>query len=95
VSGELCWRVRDRGAFFATRHAGRQVYVEAAALLDSQPDGQLVLDFAGVEAVTLAFADELVANLVERFGARIVVADLNEDVFQAIWAALRRRAGGG
>jgi hypothetical protein len=93
VTSEAQLRVGARGAFFATRHAARQIYDEAVALLGDDDGSRLLLDFAGVEAVTVTFADELVANLVARYGARIVVAGMNREVGEAVTVALTRRAG--
>ncbi len=76
-------------AFFGTRCRGRIVRDEAELLLTAART--LVLDFAGVKAATVAFADELAGNLVARYGPRIVLAGMNPDVAETLELALSRR----
>lgn len=82
-------RVADFGEFFATRHCGRQIY--DAAVIELGADDTLVLDFAGVKAATVAFADELVANLFGYYGPRIMLDGMNPYVAEVIEMALSRR----
>lgn len=53
---------------FATRESAAALRAEIASILNALPPGQtLEIDLAGVEALTVSFADELVAKLaVER-----------------------------
>jgi hypothetical protein len=81
--------VRQYGEFFATRHRGRQIRDDAVTALSGADT--LVLDFEGVKAVTVAFADELVANLVVRYGPRIVLAGMDQYVAESVEVALSRR----
>jgi hypothetical protein len=92
MSDDARLRLRERGEFFATRRIGQQIYDDAAALLDTDPGRRLVLDFDGVQAITVTFADEVVANLVADYGTRIVVAGTNHEVAEAVVSALTRRA---
>ncbi len=80
------------GQFFGTRYLGADIRNDAEALLTDHPDEQIVLDFTGVEAVTTAFADELVANLRAVYGDRITLAGADAEILDAITVALARRA---
>lgn len=77
-------RLRDWGSFFATRHGAREI----RATLDG--DGEVVVDLAGVQAMTLTFADELLANMAVA-GRRLQLSGANEGVFETVNRALRRR----
>jgi STAS-like domain of unknown function (DUF4325) len=81
------------GQYFGTRYLAADVRNDAEALLADHPGEQIVLDFTGAEAVTTAFADELVANLRAVYGDRITLVDANADILDAITVALDRRAG--
>jgi hypothetical protein len=94
VTGDLRLRLADDGEFLATRDHGRLIRQHAAwllALLGEQSGQMLTLDFAGVAAVTVGFADELVANLVADHGHRIVLAGMEPEVASAVERALSRR----
>lgn len=91
MTSEARLRVGAHGAFLATRHTGRQIFDEAVALLDDT-DVRLVLDFDGVKAVTVAFADELVVNLASRYRERIAVAHTTREIEDTITMAFARRA---
>jgi hypothetical protein len=82
-------QVSEYGEFLGTRHRGRQIYNDAETTLSGADT--LVLDFTGVQAVTVAFADELVANLIARSGPRIVLAGMDEYVAESVEVALSRR----
>lgn len=86
------YRVAQHGTFFATRESGRRVRAEVERQLDMLPGGPgVVLDFAGVEAITGGFADELVANLVVVHGRRITWTGTNKDVRETVERAIERR----
>jgi len=82
-------RVAQWGQFLATRASGRAA---RAHVLAEAPDGLCVLDFSGVEAVTVAFADELVANLAAA-GRPVLITGAYGDVWHAIERAVTRRTG--
>lgn len=91
--GPVEYQVVQHGAFLATRHVGQQARNAVEALLAVVGAGERVtLDFIGVEAVTGAFADELVARLIQEHGTRIVVMGANVDVAETVQLALSRRA---
>lgn len=80
-----------RGEFFATRRLGELVREDAEQILDGHPGEHLTLDFTGVVAITVTFADELVANLCATYGSRILVAGIDDEIANAIEIALSRR----
>lgn len=90
---KLICRVHDYGTYFATRGQGRVVRMAAIAMLAAREDvDSLVLDFAGVEAITNGCADEMVASLiVQQDDRRIFVTGASHDVWEAITTALARR----
>jgi hypothetical protein len=82
--------VADAGTVFALRAQARQIADGLRAA--TQPGDTIVLDFAGVEAVTNAFADELLAGLTDR---NVVIHNANEDVRDALEIARARRGSAG
>jgi anti-anti-sigma regulatory factor len=91
VADDLRLRLADDGEFFATRNSGQQMRERAAALLAERSGQMLILDFSGVAAVTVGFADELVASLVANHGPRIGLDGMNPEVAEVIERALSRR----
>ena len=89
----LICRVADYGSYFVTRDMGRTVRHAAISALAERDDlDTLVLDFAGVEAITNGCADEMVAGLIaQQDDRRILVERANEDIREAIVTALTRR----
>lgn len=89
----LTCRVAEFGSYFATRDRGRTVRHAAIGMLAEREDvDTLVLDFAGVEAITNGCADEMVAGLITRQDDRhIFVRGANREVWDAIITALTRR----
>ena len=77
-------RLRDWGSFHATRYGAGQIRATV------EDDHEIAVDFDGVQAITLTFADELVANLVA-VGIRLRLSGANEDVFETVNGALSRR----
>jgi hypothetical protein len=75
--------------FFATRVKARHI----REAIDSLPDvavAGVVLDFDGVQAITGAFADELVCSLADD-GLLTAVVSANPDVRDTLATALDRR----
>lgn len=89
---EVRHRVADAGAVFALRAQARQIAEDLRAA--TQPGDTVVLDWAGVAAITNGFADELLVGLTER---NVVIQNANEDVWDALETvrARREQAGGG
>jgi hypothetical protein len=82
------------GQYFGTRHLGGRIRAEAEKLLAGLPaGGVLVLDFTGVVAVTVVFADELVANLTATFGLRVALDGMSDEVGETVQFAVSRREG--
>lgn len=84
--------------FLATRERGRQVREDIEAQFVALPAGDaLVLDFSGVDGITVSFADESVARIVLArasgdFADRGLVIDgANEDVRETLETVLARR----
>jgi DNA-binding MarR family transcriptional regulator len=89
----LHFALSDHGSVLVTRNAGRQVAAHLGELFHG--DTSLVLDFAGVEAVTPPFLDELLRLLraemaAEREGRVVVLTNLVEDVRETIELVLAR-----
>lgn len=88
------YNVGANASFLATRATARVMRLDVEAMLAHT---SVVLDFYGVEAVTVAFADELVANLFKarmagQFADRgIGIGRANDEVWEAIQTALTRR----
>jgi hypothetical protein len=86
------------GKFLATRERGRQVREDVEIRLAQVPAGEsLVLDFTGVEGITVSFGDESVARLVLArasgdFADRgLVIVGDNQDVRETLETVLARR----
>lgn len=80
--------MRDRGVFLSTRQAGKEA---AKALLAFTEDpGDVILDFAGVEAATPPFLQEILDAVVGLIGANrktgriVLAANLNEDLAETL-----------
>lgn len=86
------------GAFLATRERGRKVREDIEEKLAELPSGDtLVLNFSGIEGITVSFGDECVAKLIidrtsGTFADRgVVIEAVNEDVRETFEAVLTRR----
>jgi hypothetical protein len=85
------------GPFPSTRAWGLRSRQELEALLPDIPEGEpLVLDFTGIEALTVAFADEVLAKLVSRFPqlkepSSLKIVGANPEVRATLRTALERR----
>ena len=84
--------------FLATRERGRRVREDIERHLSEVPiGGNLVLDFGGVEGITVSFGDECIAKLILArssgdFADRgLVISGANEDVRETLEAVLSRR----
>ena len=86
------------GKFLATRERGRQVREDVETQLAQMPAGEsFMLDFSGVDGVTVSFGDEFLARLVLArasgdFADRgLVIEGDNEDVRETLETVLARR----
>lgn len=75
--------------FYATRYRAGCVRDKIEAMA---PDRAVTLSFAGVQAITGTFADELVCGLTAA-GWQVTVEGANEDVADTIQLAMRRWSG--
>jgi hypothetical protein len=88
--GSVIIRLAVYGRFFATRALARRITGER---LEALPSGDaVVLDWTGVEAVTGAFASELVSWLL-RAGRKAGNRGMNEEVRETYDTAVRRLEG--
>ena len=94
---ELNFPISRYGSFLATRSLGRGVRVDLEDQLSSaQNEVGVVLDFHGVEAITISFADECVARFLASHAqtasaAFVVITGLNEETSEAVGVSLERR----
>ena len=84
--------------FLATRERGRQVREDIEAKLAQLSAGDtLVLDFSGVDGITVSFGDETVAKLVLARAAGdfadrgLAIEGANEDVHETLETVMARR----
>lgn len=82
------FRIADHGTFLATRHLAEGI----RAWIEPRRRERTVLDFTGVEAITVAFADELVAKLRADNGDRVRWEGANPEVAETIQLAITRRS---
>lgn len=92
------YAVAEEGRFLATRERGRRVREDIERHLARTARGEtLVLDFSGVEGITVSFGDESVAKLVvartsgDFVNRGMVVEGANEDVRETLESTLTRR----
>jgi hypothetical protein len=92
------YRLVDRNVFLSTRDYGRRVRGDIEdKMAEVQTGGALVLDFAGVEGVTVSFGDECVAKLIvarmsgDYVDRGLLIEGGNEDVWETLEAVLDRR----
>lgn len=81
------YKVGFFGTHLALRSQARQIRDDL--LRGTLPGDTTVLDFAGVEAITNGFADELLGAGVP--GRRVVIQDATDAVREAITTVLARR----
>lgn len=85
-------------AFLATRERGRRVREDIEAQMSKiVPGDSLVLDFSGVDGITVSFGDECVAKLIlarssgDFTDRGLAIRGANEDVRETLEAVLSRR----
>jgi hypothetical protein len=90
-AGSAIIHLAARGQFFATRDSARQIIAEEIDTL-ARSEG-VILDWAGVQAVTGAFASEFAGwclSADRRYGS----IGMNDEVREAYVTACRRLEGG-
>lgn len=94
----VTYDIANWGAFLATRERGRRVREDVEGQLAALPAGEtLVLNFVGVDGMTVSFGDETVAKLViarasgDFVDRGLVLAGANDDVRETLEAVLSRR----
>ncbi|HZN72707.1 MAG TPA: STAS-like domain-containing protein [Micromonosporaceae bacterium] len=92
------YKVGASSMFLATRERGRRMREDVEGrLAQVAPGDALVLDFSGVEGITVSFGDELVAKLIlgresGDFADRgMVIEGAGEDVRETLESVLARR----
>jgi hypothetical protein len=94
----ITFAVGQRGAFLATRGKARTIRQDLEERIASEPATELVvIDFSGVEAMTISFADEFLGRFFTALAAgdvrpiAILLNGLNEETTEAITICLERR----
>jgi STAS-like domain of unknown function (DUF4325) len=89
---------RHSGAkFLATRDKGRDLRMELEDQVSRVPADRVVIDFSGVEAMTISFADEFVGRFYVSLASGdsaaplVLLAGLNEDNLATVSICLERR----
>jgi hypothetical protein len=98
MSSCAAFAVSQYGSFLATRSAARTVRDSLEERISSAPAIEvLIIDFSGVEAMTISFADEFVGRFYSFLAAgdvrpvSVLLSDLNEETSEAIAICLERR----
>src|SRR5579863_5695256 len=92
------YAVGQRGAFLATRNSARATREELERRIASAPASDvIVIDFSGVEAMTISFADEFLGRFYTSLAAgdvrpvAVLLTGLNEETTEAVTVCLERR----
>lgn len=92
------FEVSAYGSYLATRDKGAKIREELERKIRLLPTGDTVeISFAGVEAVTISFADEFIGRLFTAHAAgdlpevALVLTGLNQEVHEALDVCLERR----
>ncbi len=92
------YAVGQRGAFLATRNSARATREELERRIASAPASDvIVIDFSGVEAMTVSFADEFLGRFYTALAAgdvrpvAVLLTGLNEETTEAVDICLERR----
>lgn len=94
----ITFAVGQCGAFLATRSKARTIRADLEERIASQPATEVVvIDFSGVEAMTISFADEFLGRFYTTLKAgdvrpvAVLLAGLNEETTEAVTICLERR----
>ena len=96
MSEPILFSVVQLGEFPATRGRGREGRDRLDDLLAGKQHIDLAIDFTGVTAMTISFADEFLGKFMSTFDATksdatVKVAGLNPENFEAVEICLERR----
>lgn len=98
MTGPLTFDVRAHGEFLATRSKARAVRDNLEKQVSSlASDSDVIIDFAGVAAMTISFADEFLGKFYTSMAAGdisagvIVLRGLNDETLETISVCLDRR----
>jgi DNA-binding transcriptional ArsR family regulator len=98
MSLRITFAVGQRGAFLATRSRARTIREDLEERIASEPTSELVvIDFSGVEAMTISFADEFLGRFYTALAAgdvrpvAVLLSGLNEETTEAVTICLERR----
>ena len=90
--------MQNWGAFLATRDRGREVRSDIETVIRGSGSGEyIVLDFDGIQEITVSFGDECVAKLLvdrsadENADWSLALANLNDEVLETLGLVLGRR----
>jgi len=93
----LNFPVGGHDAYLATRDAGRRMREDLENQIAQQRPDQVQIDFSGVEAMTISFADEFIGRIIAsltagdvRSGA-VILTGLNSENQEAVAICLERR----
>jgi len=94
----MTFAVGQRGAFLATRNSARAIREDLEERIASGPASEVVvIDFGGVEAMTISFADEFLGRFYTALAAghvrpvAVLLTGLNEENTEAVTICLQRR----
>lgn len=91
-------KVGELGRLLGTRQLGRMLRNQIEQVRTTHPEWSIVLDFAGVEIITVSFADEAIGRLppprAASAGARLSFRSYNENVAAVLTYVLSRRSRG-
>jgi hypothetical protein len=98
MSSHITFPVGQGGAFLATRGKARSLRESLEKRIEANPACEsVVIDFSGVEAMTISFADEFLGRFYTVLAAgdvrpvAVLVNGLNEETTEAVAVCLERR----
>jgi hypothetical protein len=97
VDAPLKFAVRPHGQFLATRSSGRSVREELEDQVTRRHPEEVVIDFTGVVAMTISFADEFLGRLYTSLAAgdlpaqAVLLLGLKDDTEETVAICLERR----
>jgi hypothetical protein len=96
MSGPFVFPVTKWGSFLATRKLAREARQSLEESIANERAVALIIDFEGVEAMTVSFTDEFLGKFQSgtdrtHDGITVMVSGLNEETSEAIQIALERR----
>lgn len=82
------------GDLLVSRPSGREAFLAMSAYLikDLKKDEEIVIDFAGVKAITPSWADEVITKLAEKF-TNVKLINTDNSTVKATLKTLREYSG--